>query len=272
MVSVGSVKPLDINFEDALNNYYKLKSKYDSVYQKKVADLRKNKEYSTQQKRDKLAEFKNKCISCKSLGGTIFSQDGNILIAHCGSTHKPCKLNIRLQKGVYDNITNIIQDFNNLIDKNKVKTIQTKYNFLFGFNPESVTVEEFNRLKIELIEEVKKYQIINDKYLSIIDNLLKKKQVKELNYNLDGLIQRFKDLINKFKETEEPPYLKEAIELYTENIVKVTHDICKLKYIENEVENDKDTGIHTLIQKPYTLEQLLVLVPGTENKILEYHL
>ena len=44
---------------------------------------------------------KDKCISCKKQGGTIFEYTNNQYKARCGSNTEPCKLNIVIQLGKY---------------------------------------------------------------------------------------------------------------------------------------------------------------------------
>ena len=98
----------------------------------------------------------------------------------------------------------------------------------------------------------------------------KKKLIREQNDSLSLLIARFKELIEKFDNEKEPIYLKEATELYLNNIVKTATDIRKLKYIVNQVYKDEDNDTYHLIQEPYTQSQLQILVPNTENKIISY--
>ena len=106
-------KPSNINFTDAINYYYKLKRQYEKPHKNHIDKLLNNDQMTLKEKQEKAAAFKSKCISCGSLGGTIFKQEQNILSAQCGNTQNPCKINIKLQKGKYDNIVNIIVIFLN---------------------------------------------------------------------------------------------------------------------------------------------------------------
>ena len=270
--SVKSVKSYDITFNDAINNYYKLKNNYETPYKNIVDSLVKNKILTTEEKKKKLSQYKNKCINCNSLGGSIFKQENNILIAHCGNAQNPCKLDIRLQKGKYDNIYNILNELNANINDNKIATIKIKYDFLFGFTTETSTVTDFNKLKITLIEEVKKYQDIFSKYLEIMNNEEKKTKIYEQSKGLLTLIDSFKILMKQFEETGEETFLKEATELYIDNIIKTANNIRKLKYATNKVEFNSKDNTYKLLQKSYKEEELLILIPGSENKIIKYQL
>ena len=71
---------IDSKFNIAINNYYKLKKLYEKPYNKFLNDLVKNEELNNNEKRDKVSQYKNKCVNCKSLGGTVFKTEGNNLI------------------------------------------------------------------------------------------------------------------------------------------------------------------------------------------------
>lgn len=127
-----------------------------------------------------------------------------------------------------------------------------------------------------MITEVKNYQIVYEHYLSIVNNLPKKKHIKDEEDNFFILIKKFKDLINKYEESEQSEqsekinYLKEATELYIDNITKIADTIRELKYVYNAIEYNDNNGTYKLIQDNYNLNQLQVQVLGTENKIISY--
>ena len=104
----------------------------------------------------------------------------------------------------------------------------------------------------------------------LINDQEKKTIILNQTKNLLSLIDSFKILIKQFEDSKEQNYLKEATELYIDNIVKSANTIRNNKYIRNEIQHDEDAKTHRLIQKSYTVEQLLVLIPGTENKIINY--
>ena len=262
----------DTEFNKALEKYYELKNQYEEPYKKMVKKLQKDTRYTLEEKQKALKDFRTKCVGCNSKAGSIFTQEGNILIARCGNQGKPCKLNLRLQKGKYETITKILNDLDSNINDIKNKTIKIKLNFLFGFSKQDTTIKEFNGLKTQLIQEAKNYQDIHEKYLSIVNNLTKKKEIFEQNIKLSQLVESFKELIKKFEDTQEPIYLQEAMKLYIENITVSANMIRKLKYVYNkvEIENpDVKPHVYELIQKPYTQSQLQELVPGTKNAILK---
>lgn len=257
-----------IQFKTAINKYYKLKHDYIISIQKAVKKIRDNNLLSVTEKQDKFREFKEKCVICGKSGGTIFKQENDVLIAQCGNIDNPCKLNIRIQRAKYEDISTEILNENNIINDKKTEIILTKLNFLFGFSNETKTIELFNRYKSELVEEVKNYQKINRKYFDIVENLSNKEEIKKLNLALFSLIQNMKDLIKNFNETGENQFLKDAGELYVSHIVKTVKELQALKYKIQYVYTENND--HHLIQETYTPAEMQVIVPGTENKILTF--
>ena len=107
-----------ISVNDALNEYYKLKNKYESDFNKDKQKIIKNKGLSWKEKKSEFKQLKPKCINCKRPVGTIFSvkhlgkenDDSRELKAICGSLTEPCNLNITINPGVTYNLINHIKE------------------------------------------------------------------------------------------------------------------------------------------------------------------
>jgi hypothetical protein len=102
----------EISVNDAFNEYYKLKNKYETNYNKDKQKIIKSKTMSWKEKRSEFKQLKPKCINCLRPVGTIFSikhsgnsnDDFRELKAICGSLTEPCTLNININAGVTYNI------------------------------------------------------------------------------------------------------------------------------------------------------------------------
>jgi len=257
-------------FNDALNSYYKLKTQYKSITEQRVSKLIKNETLTKKEKQQKFKQLKNKCIICGNDGGTIFTQNDNVLIAKCGNQEKPCILDIQLQKAKYINITNLIEEINKKININTASTIRTKLNFLFGFSSEAITLEEFNKLKTELIFQVQIYKKIIEQYQNIILNISNNKEIIQQNHELFILTQSLNDLIKQFEETKNITLLKDAVELYLHNIKELAEKIRNLKYAYSSIEYNENDNTHTLIQEQYTQSQMYIPKDNVKNKILVF--
>lgn len=264
MTSVSSSS----QFNAAIDKYYKLKHNYDKSIKKAVKSIRDNTLLNVAEKQEKFREFKSKCIHCGKTGGSVFIQEGDMLIARCGHSDQPCKLNIQLQRAKYQNLSTSLSNQNSYVNNKKIDIILTKLNYLFGFSSETKTLEIFNKLKVELIEEVKKYQKFNEKYIDIIENKSNRDEIIRLNNTLFSVIQNVKELIKEFEESGETQFIKDASELYVKQIIEIVKKLQELKYKIQYVYTEDNE--HHLVQKTYSQSEMQVIVPGTENKIIAF--
>ncbi len=109
--------------EYALNEYYKLKNKYELENMKNKKKIMNNTTLSNKEKRQEYVKLKPKCINCKRPGGTLFSVKSFPLDneketkeaykefrAQCGILADPCNLNITIQICKYNLLPNVIQN------------------------------------------------------------------------------------------------------------------------------------------------------------------
>ena len=257
-------------FKEAFNEYYKLKGRYDNQIEKEIAKIRSNQNFSNKEKQDKFKSIKFRCINCGKEGGTIFEQKGNFLSVKCGNAKNKCKLDIKLERADYSNLYKEIDFFDFKINKNKINIIKSKLDLLFGFSNEKETLNIFNKLKLELTEEVKLYKKYNDLFLEIAHNFSKDNEIQKLNTKLISSIQNFNNLLKEFQETGNISYLKEAIELYIYSISITANNIRNLTYTYNAVEKNEDENIYFLIQERFTQDQLQIPIKGTQDKVISF--
>jgi hypothetical protein len=143
---------------------------------------------------------------------------------------------------------------------------------LKGFKSQETTLSEFEKLKGDLVKIIKQYQDNTSKYIKTIYNAENSSKINTLDDKLYANIKIFKDNIDNYKETGEQSFLKDALELYVNTIVTINKELQALKYKIQEVEHYKDNNmlIHKLVQKPYTLSDLQIVQPGTENKVITF--
>lgn len=254
------------DYKDAFNEYIKLKSSYEQRKDKEINKISKNPNLS---KKDKSNEFMkiNKCINCNKLGGTIFTQKDNMLIAYCGNS-QPCKLNIQLQRSKHTNIVNKIDELNSIIIKNKQDIVKTKLDYLFGYTNQETTVEIFNELKNKLSSVTSINSRINEKFLDIVHNNEKYSKLEKDNNTLLSYITESKQLINNYNETNENIYIKNAVELYVNSILPLVKIIQDTTYSSNFIYTNIKTGTHHLIQEEYTLKDLEIKTAETTDKVI----
>ena len=149
MANTNSRNPMSVN--EALNEFYKLKSKYESDFNKDKQKIIKNKFFSWKEKKQEFKQLKPKCINCRRPVGTIFSvkhigkenDDSRELKAICGSLSEPCNLNITINPGVTYNIMNHIKELEKDNEDYKNEIIEYKNKLLFGYTTTEAAIAYF---------------------------------------------------------------------------------------------------------------------------------
>jgi hypothetical protein len=218
----------------AIDNYYKLKSKYEMTK-------------------------KNKCIFCGNEGSTIFKTlciNGNkTLIAECKSSHS-CSKNIKILTGKIENFHEKISLLKQQIEKLKLKIILYKNDILFGYvNPEKT--DKFEKIMNEFDFYTLELKVFMDLYSDIIENQRDYDNLKKLESDLYIQILNIKrDIINynNEKHTED---LDDAVNIFVEILSNFDREeqgllekIMLLKYINPSVEYDEKEKTLYLIQIP----------------------
>lgn len=254
-----------ISFNDAFNEYYKLKNKYDKKLKQEIEKISK----SDDNDKKKLFEKAKLCIKCKEKGGTIFTQKGNLLIAKCGAI-KPCSLNIQLERANYKKVDNELDKLNSIIIKEKQKTILTKLDYLFTIQDSENTKETFNKLKTNFVNLTKQYETYLIYYNNLINNDIDyKSSLKKLNVTLFDNIDNIKNNINNYEKTNDLQYIKDSIDLYVNTLTPLVKRILNFNYPINYIYKDSN-DINYLIQNSYKFSDLDIKINNSENKIISF--
>lgn len=251
---------MNLELEKAIADYYKLKQKYENEINKNKS--LKNATLTVKQKRDLFKKFKPKCINCKQIGGTIFSNVSGILKAVCGAD-EPCKLDIEINRGNFVNMRNINENLNNDLEKTKAEIIKTKLDLLFNYSNEEETIKKFNKLRPELKEIEEVFYEFQKKYLNLVDNTENREKLNDSNIKLFILKEQLKELGNKFDETGRTEIITDLVEKYINKIIPLTENIRNLKYKKVSIECSDGSVIPCpyddvvrLVEENYTLENL----------------
>jgi vacuolar-type H+-ATPase subunit H len=259
--------------ENAYNEYYKLKNKYETEIMKNKKKILNNPSLSAKEKRSEFLKLKPKCINCKRPGGTIFStkyysentkkgenndfiDDYRQLSARCGIIADPCNLNINIHLGTYELLPDILENIEKEIKDNKNEIIDSKNKLLFGYITTETALQNYDSIKdyvshfTSLLEQYLKI------YLDITDNLQKKQLLNEDIERTYEIITEIKQCIISFNELESTQYVRDAVHIYITNLLPLLNKISNLKYKQNFVYYDEDLNTYNLIQKKYKIENL----------------
>jgi hypothetical protein len=247
----------EFSINDAFNEYYKLKNKYESDYNKDKQKIIKNKMMSWKEKRDEFKQLKPKCINCKRPVGTIFSikksgdpkNDYRELKAVCGSLTEPCTLNILINAGITYNILDHIKELEKDIEDYKNEIIEYKNKLLFGYVQSETVIENFEKIK-EAINDTSFLLNINYEHLfDIVDNKATNESIAKLKEEIYVFINEIKESMKNFDTTKNVQFVRDSIDIYVNQMETKLQELSKLKYKVNLVEFDESEGIYRLIQK-----------------------
>jgi hypothetical protein len=269
----------DINIINVVNNFYRLKSEYEkTIYNEKITII--NSSLSKEDKQKKYKLFTPKCINCKQSVGTIFSTNNNKLVAKCGATKSvyrknftPCELNVHIEKGNIELLSNIINEFSQEKESDKDDIIKTKLNYFFNFENEDSTVENFKELKKSYTENMETYTDYLDEFNDKVNNNDNKREIQQTRLDIHESKEKIKKAIKLYKEENKQEYIKEAVDEYKDVLLKLIekYNTLQYNYYTMEIQNKKDTDdnnknqkfIYTLCKKKYTTKDIEITIDAS---------
>ena len=252
------------NIYDSINEFYKMKDKYETDYKEKYINPILKSKNSKREKRVAFSKLpKPDCINCKRPVGTVFSAKnaGHDFIrkftAKCGDMTEPCPLNINIHKGTHFTYEVEINKNVNYIDEYKTNIINEKYNMMFGYVPEETAIQNFEQFSIELKEMTNLAGDVIEKNILVNDNPEKNELLKKSIETFGNeYIMQFKHIMKEYNETGEEQLVSEAARFYKEEMLPRLKEIQELKYEINMVEYEPDTLMFLLRQRKNSLQNL----------------
>lgn len=253
--------------KESLNEYFKLKQKYESEIAANKKKIINNPTLSNREKRSEFMKLKPKCINCKRPGGSIFKilfnpEDANFesyreYNATCGIISNPCNFKIKIRCGKTESITDILKNMEDEIKETKNVIIDDKNKLLFGYLTTDEALEKFDMSKDWVSLYTSLYEDYLIKYNSIVDNEDKKRELEEAITNSYILINQIKECIKKSNETGNKSFISDAVQIYDTTLVPTLSTIRNLKYNETFVWHNEYTNTCNLVQNKYSISNLL---------------
>lgn len=257
---------------EAINEFYRLKDKYESSYYEKYV---KPIVYSKKSKREKRVAFsklpKHECINCKRNVGTVFVtkmvENVRQFKAKCGDVQEPCPLDIDITYGKREQINQMIKEGMGLIDGIKLNIIKEKNNALF-FNKDVLKI--FNDLTEELKLETENTGFIVETNILRNDNPEKAQVLREaIDEFGKGFIIPFKQMVKEYDETNNELIMNQAVTFYVNEMIPKLKEIFELKYDVSMVEYNEEKNIYNLVQILNSLEKNEFYYPG-DDKVVKF--
>ena len=278
MATIQNKKP---TIEEALSEFYKLKSKYENDYNDKyIIPIVKNVKKNARQKRIDFSKLPLRpCINCGRNVGSIFSIKTHedlkrTFSVKCGDAKEPCSLNILFH---YSNRTLYEDTINELLasmEQLKTDIIKEKNNALFfvkdiGKNERgNEKIDRFEEITAELKRTAGLVGSLIEQNILQTDNPVRIEETRKLIYNFNtNYVRPFKTMIERYSQYDSDADITESLRFYTEEMTKILEEIRGLKYHINDVEYDENTRIYTLFQKKNTLEDMEYFYEGDDDVV-----
>lgn len=250
--------------ENNINEYYRLKSKYDNDNEKHKKKILNNKMLDMKEKKSEFKQLKPKCVNCGRPGGTTFasivSKDSmgakfRELRAFCKAV-EPCGLNINIAVGNFENINDILKMIDGEIYTAKNEIINDKNKLLFGLITTEKALDNFDMQKATIKDFTGLLETYLQIYIKITDDPEKKLKLNEEVEKSYLLIQQIRTAIKNFNETNSIEFVRGAVEVYNDELRPVLNEILNLKYKENGVVFDESDNTYHLVQRAYSIKDL----------------
>ena len=258
---------MDSNITNAADNaiyeYYALKSKYDGIVNKTIKKIREE-DLTKKQKRRKFQQLKHKCLKCKRVVNTKFSTTDGKLKAVCGDSLNPCSLNIEIELAQTMDVKDTLSKLKFQKSTNQANIIKNKFDLLFGYISEENALETFNELMTDIKELNISITAVNSAFNEVTDEETHAKEVDELKITYYKYINTIKHNIKLFHTTSNYQHIIDIIELYQNDLQPIIAEIRNKQYSESYVLYDDNN--FNLIQIPSNLINPTVLIK--ESKVI----
>lgn len=220
---------------ETFTKYYKLKKKYENQIKeqkKKIIEKGIKKGLSLEKKNEEFKSLKFKCLNCDRPVNMIFTNTEETLEVICGDTENPCNLNLKIEKSKAIQKEDYLNTLYGELQDMKETIIRIKLNLLYKFDNEENVLSQFEELKKTikqtntLIEKTK--QTFSENVKKVENTMEYNEKKAEFYIYLD----QYKTLLNSFLTEPVNPeaYLRDALEVYINNLVVLQEEMRKLMY------------------------------------------
>lgn len=224
------------DLQEAVNEYYQLKSTYERDTKKKHLSTAK-------------------CVNCKKIGGTKFwKDDRGHLRAICGNSMKPCNLNIDILANLNETPYHIERTKASM-NEIKQEIVKLKMDTIFGYISESESVKKFENLTNELKNNNDALLLNDDKYsyYEIVNDSEKQRVIQSKMHNIHLELADIRTLLNKYNKTGRDKFMTDVAAKH-QMINNQMNIVRGLKYPVNEMIQEKKMNV--LKQYPYSFDEL----------------
>jgi transcription elongation factor Elf1 len=243
------------NYMECIHTFYELKRLYEERVRKIKRDIFKSSK-SKKEAKMKMALLKPKCLYCERPVGSVFKIEKRTFTARCGDSSHPCAFHIELFGGEYSRVSEMLDKYRETVELIKQEIIVDKLDVLYRFITERDGVnlfkdnlDFFTNQSVHMANIKKEYEELY--FSEEIDEKVKQKNAKILSIQ-----DRISELIQEYKNTENPEIIRDAMTLYDRELVPEINNLQLIRWQTREIIQDEKTGVFELFQRNWRLGQV----------------
>jgi len=250
--SQGKEIEVKMDFIEGLNEYFRLKCKYEVKEKAMKTTAFKN---APNRKIGKLkaSSVKAPCVNCKRAVGTVFAKKDNKYIALCGDKSAPCNLNIQIFNGYVDNQYYSLITLKEFLDGSKEDIIIQKLDTLFNYVSKQKVADHLFKQQLEkYTENSELYKLSLDNYNQIHNNMHRRELIVRKNEEIYEVMGDIRTILAEYAKTSDAEILKTAVQMQIDDLIPKIEHLRRLKYEVMEMYTppiDESAAIEHLIQR-----------------------
>ena len=257
-----------LEFMDGLREYFRLKDGYE----KKLLKMKRNafEKGGNKKEGQKFARnVKPACIHCKRKVSSIFYIKDNTYYAICGDKTKPCDLNIKIYRGDYIPLDDLMEIGEEEIEKKKEEMIRLKMDTLFHYVTKESMAQNFKKDLEEYNEESMLHKQTLKQYDKLYDNVERKSQTSKKQERVYEIMQDIKSILDEYHEKNNRELLNAAVDMQIKDLIPALKNLRWMKYDTMFMEDNNETGVSNLVQREVSVHHKDYSI-GHEPSVLKF--
>ena len=251
------------DFLQSLDTYYRLKNEYDTNVNQLKNIITKNNNLSIKEKRESFQNISSviKCINCNRVGGTVFQEyydkerEGRVVTAKCGVKLSPCILDIEINIGAMENISEELTNIQTKLNEQKHAMMRIKNDVLFGYKEMNAELaKEITELQDGLKESLEEYESRLELYVAVYDRPYDKETIEKLEIDIYNNIQHIRSIMTDYEREKNTQLIHDAVSVFITDLIPKTTQLRNTKYAIVETQTDSKTNTCILTEKKMDIE------------------
>jgi|AntAceMinimDraft_13_1070369.scaffolds.fasta_scaffold38072_2 hypothetical protein len=258
----------EYDYDDALDNYFDLKTAYDKKYNALKSKVINDNNLSIKQKRAKIQKLKIKCISCKRPVKTIFELKDNEYRAVCGDTSSPCKLNITISRPHTFNLEEETRRMKHKVNEIKKQIISLKIASIFNLINDDVIMAKFEEYNEDLNDKIELYDVTHAHKEANEDKYNRENNLRDLYSELENTILLIQENMGEYSKTSNYKYIQDSVELYNDDLREILARIQDNKYRNQFIEMDDNYKFRLIQKENNYVDNDITLIQGQVREFI----